>query len=87
MSEYILYIYYILINTIIHFRLKLEEGKKPASSEASAEVTLMVGGQPLPEMSPDQMREVIRSALNTFDMMECVLSQLKEVIDRKTAKK
>ena len=47
-----------------HYKLKLEEAgsiKNPSSSES--EVTLMVGGQPLPEMSKDQMRQVIDSAL------------------------
>ena len=56
-----------------HYKLKLQEPK-------SAEVTLMVGGEVLPEMSRDQKNEVIRSALNTFDMMECVLGQLNDVI-------
>ena len=56
-----------------HFKLKLQEPK-------SAEVTLMVGGQVLPEMSWEQKNQVIHSALNTFDMIECVLCQLKDMI-------
>ena len=56
-----------------HFKLKLQEPK-------SAEVTLMVGGQVLPEMSWEQKNQVIHSALNTFDMIECVLCQLKDLI-------
>ena len=56
-----------------HFKLKLEEPK-------STEVTLMVGGEVLPDMSREQKNEVIHSALNTFDMIECVLGQLNDVI-------
>ena len=56
-----------------HFKLKLEEPK-------STEVTLMVGGAVLPDMSCEQKNEVIHSALSTFDMIECVLGQLNDVI-------
>ena len=56
-----------------HYKLKLQEPK-------SAEVTLMVGGEVLPEMSREQKNEVINSALNTFDMMDCVLGQLNNII-------
>ena len=56
-----------------HFKLKLQEPK-------SAQVTLMVGGQVLPEMSPEQKNQVIHSALNTFDMTELVLCRLNDVI-------
>ena len=42
----------------------------------------MVGGQKLPHMSYDEMVKVIHDALNTFDMIECVLCQLNDVIDR-----
>ncbi len=56
-----------------HFKLKLQEPK-------SAQVTLMVGGQVLPEMSREQKNQVIHSALTTFDMTECVLCQLNDII-------
>merc|ERR1712203_158526 len=62
-----------------HYKLKLDENKNPFS-HGDADVSLMVGGRELPEMSQDQMREVIHSALNTFDMMECVLCQLSDII-------
>ena len=45
-----------------HYKLKLEEAGSNGNPNSS-EVTLMVGGQPLPEMSKDQMRQVIHSAL------------------------
>ena len=44
------------------------------------DVSLMVGGRALPQMSQDQMREVIHSALNTFDMIEWKLCQLSDII-------
>ena len=65
-----------------HYKLKLEEQKNPVHPESSSEISLMVGGQTLPEMSPDQVKEVVHAAMNTFDMMECVLCQLKDVISR-----
>ena len=64
-----------------HYRLKVEEQKNSVQSKSS-EISFMVGGQTLPEMSQDQMKEVVNAALNTFDMMECVLCQLKDVISR-----
>ena len=64
-----------------HYKLKLETAEKP--QEVGNEVSLMVGGQKLPDMSTSQMKEVIQSALNTFDMMECVLCQLKDILNRR----
>ena len=59
-----------------HYNLKLND-------PSSTEVTFMVGGQPLPNMSQEQMKEVVKSALNTFGMMECVMCQLNNVIANK----
>ena len=71
-----------------HYKLKLEESSSNSNKNVSQSevVTLMVGGQPLPEMSKEQLNEVINSALNTFDMMECVLCQLNDVISRNKLK-
>ena len=44
-------------------------------------MSLSVGGQPLPEMTPEQKKQVVHAALNTFSMMECKLIQLKDVLD------
>lgn len=64
-----------------HYKLQLNSSED--SSSEPKDVRLMVGGQPLPEMSRDQMKEVIRSALTTFDMIDCVLCQLNDVISSK----
>lgn len=61
-----------------HYQLKQKESRP--SKDSANEVTLMVGGQTVPQMSPGQMTDVINAALNTFDMMECVLSQLNGVL-------
>ena len=61
-----------------HYQLKQKESRP--SKDSANEVTLMVGGQTVPQMSPNQMTDVINAALNTFDMMECVLSQLNGVL-------
>lgn len=77
-----------------HYKLKLrdcdQKEKKPvdphnnnAAAEDQQEVTLMVGGQALPQMTQEQMKSVIHSALNTFDMMDCVLGQLTDVTNRR----
>jgi len=66
-----------------HYKLKLEEqNKNTVHPESTSEISLMVGGQALPEMSHEQMKEVVHAAMNTFDIMECVLCQLKDVISR-----
>ena len=62
-----------------HYKLKLNDKTNPNSSEG--DVTLMVGGQPLPHMTHDKMKEVINAALNTFDMMDCILGQLNGILD------
>ena len=69
-----------------HYKLKLDESKNQSKNSAKSDVTLMVGGQPLPDMSKEQMNSVIQSALNTFDMMECVLCQLNDVISQNKLK-
>ena len=61
-----------------HYKLKLND--KPDKNELHNDVSLMVGGQTLPHMKYDKMKEVINAALNTFDMMECVLVQLYSVL-------
>ena len=48
--------------------LKLDESQND-SKEDGADVSLMVGGKALPQMSRDQMKDVVHSALNTLDMM------------------
>ena len=62
-----------------HYKLKLNDKTNPNTSEG--DVTLMVGGQPLPHMTHDKMKEVINAALNTFDMMDCILGQLNGILD------
>lgn len=62
-----------------HYKLRLTEQDQAA---VGAEVTtLMVGSQPLPSMTPEQAREVVTAALNTFDLMECVHRQLEAVLE------
>jgi len=63
-----------------HYQLKVKEN--PNNKSDIDEVSLMVGGQKLPQMTSNQMSEVIRAALNTFDMMECVLCQLNGILDQ-----
>ncbi len=66
-----------------HYKEKLtdsEFNKNNNVDQTGSDVTVTVGGQPLPEMTSQQLKEVITSALNTFDMMECVLSQLNDIL-------
>jgi len=63
-----------------HYHASIAED--PAKGiEGEDVMSLSVGGQPLPEMTPEQKKQVVHAALNTFSMMECKLIQLKDVLD------
>ncbi|CAB4061034.1 GLMN [Lepeophtheirus salmonis] len=62
-----------------HYKLKLKNEK----SSDGPEVSLMVGGRPIPDMSKEEMKNVINSAINTFEMIEFSLSRLKDFINRR----
>ena len=62
-----------------HYQAKLDSDPSVTDDVMS----LQVGGQLLPQMSREEQKNVINAALNTFSMLECVLIQLKDVLDKK----
>lgn len=71
-----------------HYKLELknvhhgEDVKKNALKENKPEMTVNVGNQVLPNLPPDQLVQVFNNALNTFDMMGCVLGRINELLDQ-----
>ncbi|XP_061195864.1 glomulin-like [Saccostrea echinata] len=65
-----------------HYNLDLEDVKKgnPLPSEET-EFKVNVGGETLGAVSKEQRIQVIESALNTFDMMDSILSRIIELAD------
>ena len=61
----------------VHYKHKLEE--KP---EKDVDLDLRVGGELVPTMTPQKRKEFLEAALNTFGMMECVLIQLQDILDK-----
>ncbi|PSN31728.1 hypothetical protein C0J52_19832 [Blattella germanica] len=71
-----------------HYELKLkdlEEEKKNCSdsgkTSSKSEVTIIVGGQQLPNLPYEEKVAVINSALNAFDLMESLFSRVNECIE------
>jgi len=69
-----------------HYQAKLEassdRGSNPDDLVDDDLLSVQVGGQPLPHMDAQGRKKVVEAALNTFSMMECVLIQLKDVLDK-----
>lgn len=62
-----------------HYKQKLVDNTDP--NVDGLDMSITVGGQMMESMTKEQKKEVIHAALNTFDMMECVLIQLKDAIE------
>ena len=66
---------------------KLEEnenpstGKPQASSDGHKVVEFSIGDQSMPDLTTDQQKEAMRSALISLDMMESVLCRIEQLID------
>ncbi|XP_053326222.1 glomulin [Spea bombifrons] len=58
------------------------EKRKGAHSKKSV-CTVTVGGETLPDMTPEMQLQVLQSALFTFDLMESVLARVEELIEAK----
>lgn len=60
-----------------HYELKLKDSSKPKKDEI---VELTVGGQQLPHMPPEKMKEIVRAALTTFDLLESTLCRVTDIL-------
>ena len=66
-----------------HNKQRLADCQDPKNLDSMyEETTLTVGGRIVPIMNREQMEDVFRSALTTFDMMNCVLVQLGQVFEK-----
>ncbi|GLH15725.1 Glomulin [Gryllus bimaculatus] len=70
-----------------HYKLKLRElsEERQKAPGKRSEVTITVGCQQLPDVPYDQKVFLINSALNAFDLMECLLSHINECIEAKVS--
>ncbi|XP_018586325.1 glomulin, FKBP associated protein a isoform X2 [Scleropages formosus] len=72
-----------------HYEAELKsvrESRKLRAREAKAGgpvCTVTVGGEKLPNMTPEMQLQVLQSALNTFDMIEIVLARIEEITEVK----
>ena len=70
-----------------HYKLKLkdleEENKisRTNNSNNKSEVTIVVGGQQLPNLPYENKAGIIHSALNLFDLTESLLSRINECVE------
>ncbi|KPP72790.1 hypothetical protein Z043_108182 [Scleropages formosus] len=73
-----------------HYEAELKsvrESRKLRAREAKAGgpvCTVTVGGEKLPNMTPEMQLQVLQSALNTFDMIEIVLARIEEITEKGT---
>lgn len=67
-----------------HYELKIKEIKEEPrdKNKLTAEVSLMVAGQNLNEMSKSEKLKVLESSLTVFDMIESLLTRLLECIEQ-----
>ncbi|KAK2822172.1 hypothetical protein Q5P01_022237 [Channa striata] len=68
-----------------HYKRELHntmETKKSKVKEESV-LSLSVGGEQLPNMTPDSQLKALHSALHTFDMIESVLVRIEELVGAK----
>ena len=72
-----------LVLSRAHYAMRLSDCKDPKNDDSLfSETTLTVGGRVLPILDRKEMMEVLSSALTTFDMINCVLAQLNEVLQK-----
>ncbi|XP_068208721.1 glomulin-like isoform X1 [Palaemon carinicauda] len=63
-----------------HYELKLRELVTPGKRRQKPEMSVAVKGVMLPNMPPDQEEKVLKTALCSFDMMQCVLARVDQVV-------
>ncbi|XP_039284822.1 glomulin isoform X1 [Nilaparvata lugens] len=71
-----------------HYEVKLDDlnkeivqGRSNKSKPAESVVSITIGNEVLPNMPPAGKLAVIQSAINTFDLIESVLSRVNEIIN------
>lgn len=67
-----------------HYQLELQnvkQGKQSMGESSNAELNISVAGLPLPKMDKEQQIGIFEQALNTFDLIDSLLSRVIELID------
>ncbi|XP_061775844.1 glomulin, FKBP associated protein a [Nerophis ophidion] len=59
--------------------------KKRRNAQETSVISVSVGDEKLPNMTPESQIQALHSALHTFDMMESVLARTEELTDMKAA--
>ncbi|KAL0966695.1 hypothetical protein UPYG_G00298550 [Umbra pygmaea] len=63
-----------------------EKSRKTNTNDSQTQeslCSLTVGNEKMPNMTPEMQLQVLHSALHTFDMIECVLARIEEIIEAK----
>ena len=63
--------------SIAHYQHRAQE---PVKTGDDVETEVVVAGRALPAMDPEKMKDVIRSALNTFSLLQFNLARVKDVL-------
>uniref|UniRef100_A0A669ETH0 Glomulin, FKBP associated protein a n=1 Tax=Oreochromis niloticus TaxID=8128 RepID=A0A669ETH0_ORENI len=67
-----------------HYERELQNTMEAKKSKAKESVlSVSVGGEELPSMTPESQIQALHSALHTFDMIESVLARIEELIEVK----
>ncbi|KAK2895493.1 glomulin, FKBP associated protein a [Channa argus] len=68
-----------------HYKRELHNtmGTKKSKVKEESVISVSVGGEKLPNMSPDSQLQALHSALHTFDMIESVLVRVEELVEVK----
>jgi len=66
-----------------HYELQLREMDTSGGGGGTTETSVTVGGRELPQLDPTKKRQVMRSALITFDMIQFNLVRLKSLLEGK----
>ena len=64
--------------SIAHYQHRAQEPLNKTGDDVETEV--VVAGRALPAMDPEKMKDVIRSALNTFSLLQFNLARVKDVL-------
>lgn len=86
--DYFFFLYKGLQLSRVHYELELKnkteslkESKKLDKEKREPRVEVLVSGKRLSEATAEQELDVLKSALRTFDMMDCVLGHVREIIN------
>ncbi|XP_069165971.1 glomulin-like [Procambarus clarkii] len=66
-----------------HYELKLKDLSSHSSKQKCMDMNVCVGGTILPNMLPDQEKNIVQTAICSLDMMQCVLARAIQAIENR----